>query len=63
MNPLVLLAELLAHGINVEPRDGAWYYVGVDASAELGSLGVDIDAHHLELETYLTDMEGSENAR
>jgi hypothetical protein len=63
MNPIVLLAEILAHGITPEWSAGSWNYVGADASASLGSLGDDLDDHHRQLEEYLNGLKGSQNAR
>ena len=48
MNPIVLIAELLAHGLDVEYRDGILYFIGEFDAMPL-SLQLELRDHQREL--------------
>lgn len=62
MNPVVLLAELIAHGLDPEVRNGVVYYVG-DRRHVAPSLQAELDTHWRELEAYLLDDREGHHAR
>lgn len=62
MNPVVLLAELIAYGLDPEVRDGVVHYVG-DRRRVAPSLQAELDTHWRELEAYLLGNKEDHHAR
>jgi hypothetical protein len=48
MNPIVLIAELLAHGLDIEYSDGILYFIG-DFNALPLSLQLELSDHQRDL--------------
>ena len=62
MNPIALLAELLAYGFTVELRGGVHTFVG-DVDALPPSLRLDLEVHHAAIERTLIAPREQTHAR